>query len=285
MTTQPGQLIWDVYVTAPEATASDDPPPGTQQWLWSPTSSTLILGERDAVLVDAPPIVQQARNLADWVAAHGKNLTAVYITHGHGDHWFGLSVILERFPQARALALPAVIEAMRQGSTPQVLALWNGLFPGKLPDHLVLAEPLPDHTIELEGHDLVAVELGHSDTDDTTCLHVPEIGLVVAGDAVYNDVHQYLRESSPEARRDWIAALDTIESLHPRAVIAGHQRAGRHDGPEIIEETRQYIRDVDRIAATTETTRELYDQVLALYPGRINPGMLWWSARALKPGT
>jgi glyoxylase-like metal-dependent hydrolase (beta-lactamase superfamily II) len=250
--------------------------------LWQPTSATLISGQQDAVLVD-PLLVHQAGDLADWVAAHGKNLTAVYVTHGHGDHWFGLRVILERFPQARALALPAVIEAMRQGSTPEALALWNGLFPGKIPDDLVLAEPLPDHGLDLEGHDLVAVALGHTDTDDTTCLHVPEIGLVVAGDAVYNDVHQYLRESSPEGRRAWIAALDTIDSLDPRAVIAGHQRAGRHDGPEIVEEARQYIRDFDRIVETAETARELYDQMLAIYPERVNPGMLWWSARTLKP--
>jgi hypothetical protein len=66
-------------------------------------------------------------------------------------------------------------------------------------------------------------------------------------------------------------------------VIAGHQRAGRHDGPEIIEETRQYIRDFDRIVERTETARELYDQMLAIYPERVNPGMLWWSARTLKP--
>jgi glyoxylase-like metal-dependent hydrolase (beta-lactamase superfamily II) len=282
MTDQPAPLTWDVYVTELEPTASDDPPPGANEWLWSPTSATLISGERDAVLVEAL-LTHQARDLADWVAAHGKNLTTVYITHGHGDHWFGLGVILERFPEARALALPTVIEQMRQGSTPELLATWNGLFPGKIPDDLVLAEPLSDHTIDLEGHDLVAVELGHTDTDGTTCLHVPEIGLVVAGDAVYNDVHQYLRESGPDGRREWIDALDTIESLHPRAVIAGHQRAGRDDGPEIIEETRDYIRDFDRVVDTAETARELYDQMLDLYPERVNPGMLWWSARTLKP--
>jgi glyoxylase-like metal-dependent hydrolase (beta-lactamase superfamily II) len=282
MTDQPAPLTWDVYVTELEPTASDDPPPGANEWLWSPTSATLISGERDAVLVEAL-LTHQARDLADWVAAHGKNLTTVYITHGHGDHWFGLGVILERFPEARAFALPTVIEQMRQGSTPELLATWNGLFPGEIPDDLVLAEPLSDHTIDLEGHDLVAVELGHTDTDGTTCLHVPEIGLVVAGDAVYNDVHQHLRESSPEGRREWIAALDTIESLHPRAVIAGHQRAGRHDGPEIIEETRDYIRDFDRVVETAETARELYDEMLDLYPERVNPGMLWWSARTLKP--
>jgi glyoxylase-like metal-dependent hydrolase (beta-lactamase superfamily II) len=283
MTSRVAQLTWDVYVTELTPTASDDPPPGAKQFLWQPTSATLICGERDAVLVDALATVDQARDLADWVAAHDRNLTAVYITHGHGDHWFGLSVLLNRFPTARAFALPSVIDQMRQGSSPEILAMWNGLFPGQIPDHLVLAEPLPNDTIDLEGHELIPVEVGHSDTDASTVLSVPDIGLVVAGDAVYNDVHQYLRESGLEGRRAWMTALDTIESLHPQAVIAGHQRAGRHDGPEIIEETRQYIRDVDRAVETTDTSRELYDKVLALYPERVNPGMLWWSARALKP--
>jgi hypothetical protein len=126
------------------------------------------------------------------------------------------------------------------------------------------------------------VPLGHTDTDETTCLHVPAIGLVVAGDAAYNDVHLYLAESNPQGRLDWIAALDTIESLHPQAVIAGHKRADRADDPQIVEETRQYIRDFDRIAEATSTARELYDQMLALHPDRVNPGALWGAARALK---
>src|SRR6266404_7408081 len=98
MTTLPSTLTWDVYVAPSEPTVTDDLPPSATQRLWSPTSATLISGEQDAVLVDALLTVGQARDLADWVAAHGKNLTAVYITHGHGDHWFGLSVILDRFP-------------------------------------------------------------------------------------------------------------------------------------------------------------------------------------------
>jgi glyoxylase-like metal-dependent hydrolase (beta-lactamase superfamily II) len=129
---------------------------------------------------------------------------------------------------------------------------------------------------------LVVVEVGHSDTDYTTCLHVPSVGLVVAGDLAYNDVHLYLAESNAQTRFEWIAALDKIESLNPRAVIAGHKRDGNDDSPKIIEETRQYIRDFDRVATTT--ARGLYDKMLELYPDRVNPGgALWLSARAVKP--
>jgi glyoxylase-like metal-dependent hydrolase (beta-lactamase superfamily II) len=130
---------------------------------------------------------------------------------------------------------------------------------------------------------LVVVPLGHTDIDNTTCLYVPSVALVVAGDAAYNDVHLYLAESNPRTRREWIAALDTIEALKPRAVIAGHKRPGNDDSPKIIEETRQYIRDFDRVADTTTTARELYDKMLELYPDRVNPGLaLWLSARAVK---
>ena len=107
--------------------------------------------------------------------------------------------------------------------------------------------------------------------------------MVVAGDAVYNDVHLYLAESNTETRREWIAALDTIESLKPLAVIAGHKKPEVKDSPRIIGETRRYVRDFDRLARMTTTARELYDEMLQLYPNRANPGSLWGAARAVKP--
>src|SRR5713101_2777943 len=277
-------LNWDVLVTPSIPTVTSDLAPGTKQLMWSPISSTLISGKRDSVLVDTFITVEQADILVDWVAASGKNLTTIYATHGHGDHFFGIGALLDRFPNARAVATPDVVKVMCQQASPQSLAsFWNPFFPGQISDHLVIADELIENVIELEGHDLIAVPLGHTDTDNTTCLHVPSIGLVVAGDAAYNGVHVYLAESDPQRRSEWISALDKIESLNPRAVIAVHKRPGNDDSPKIIEETRQYIRDFDRIVGTTTTARELYDKMLELYPDRVNPVALWFSARAVKP--
>ena len=111
---------------------------------------------------------------------------------------------------------------------------------------------------------------------------MPDIGLVVAGDAVYNDVHQYLAESGSQGRQDWLAALDIIEALDPRAVVAGHKRYGNDDNPRIIGETRQYISDFDRLDKETTTAEELYRQMLAIHPDRVNPGALWLSAQSAK---
>jgi glyoxylase-like metal-dependent hydrolase (beta-lactamase superfamily II) len=276
-------LKWDVLVTKREG-LSRDLPPGKEQWMWVPTSATLISGERDAVLVDAFLTVEQAHALVEWVAASGKNLTTIYVTHGHGDHFFGIGALLDRFPNARAVATPGVAKIMRQQASPEFVAsFWNERFPGQIPERLVVAQELEGKTIDLEGNDLVAIEVGHTDTDNTTCLHVPSMDLIVAGDVAYNGDHLYLVESNAQTRREWISALDTIEALKPRAVIAGHKKPENDDSPRIIEETRQYIRDFDRLAETTATARELYDKMLELYPDRANPGALWGSARAVKP--
>ena len=69
------------------------------------------------------------------------------------------------------------------------------------------------------------------------------------------------------------------------AVIAGHKRPGAPDTPNNIEDTRKYIRDFYRIATHAKTASELYSQMLAIYPERVNPAVLWLSARAMKPGT
>lgn len=277
-------MQYDVFITPGIPIVTPDRPPDVTETFFQAMASTLIHGERDAALVDAFLTVKQAGALADWVASKGKNLTTIYITHGHGDHWFGAGTLLERFPKARVLATHDTVDVMHANSSPQALQyVWGAGFPGQIPTNLVIAQELDGDTIDLEGQQLHVIEVGHTDTDHTTCLHVPSIGLVVAGDVAYNDVHLYLAESNAQTRQEWIAALDQVEALRPRAVVASHKRPENDDKPAIIEQTRQYIRDFDRLAASTPTAQELYDQMLALYPNRVNPGWaLWSSARAAK---
>ena len=151
-----------------------------------------IWGARDAVLVDPPMTNAQAAQVINWVEASGKTLKHIFITHGHGDHWFGAGPLLKRFPDVTVFAAPGTIEVMQYHASPEVrAAVWNKSFPGQIPEASVVATTPPDNTFDLEGSELRIVEVGHTDTDTTTVLYVPSIGLVVAGDAVYNGVHQY----------------------------------------------------------------------------------------------
>src|SRR5580658_10909299 len=164
-TTRTTSLKWDVFLAPSIPAITSDLAPGTKQRPWPPISSTLISGKRDAVLVDAPITVDQARALANWIAARGKNLTTIYATHGHGDHFFAATTVLERFPNARFVARPEVIRIMRQQASPESLAtFWNSRFPGQISSQMAIAEELAGNVIDLEGHDLVSVPLGFTDT-------------------------------------------------------------------------------------------------------------------------
>src|SRR5580700_9382371 len=178
-----------VLVSAEIPVVTSDLPPGASEMKWSPISSTLISGERDAVLVDTAITVDQNQKLVDWIAHSGKNLTAIYATHGHGDHFFGVNTIQKKFPKARFVATSEVIAVMRkQASVPVVESYWKPRFPGQIDSTLLIADELKGGVLELEGKQLISISLGHTDTDSTTCLHVPSIGLAVCGDALYNDV-------------------------------------------------------------------------------------------------
>jgi glyoxylase-like metal-dependent hydrolase (beta-lactamase superfamily II) len=280
--TKASNLKWDV-LTVRRPGLNRDLPPGNEKLAWVANSCTLISGETDAVLVDTLLTIEQSETLVNWVAASGKNLKAIYITHGHGDHFFGLAHLFERFPEAKAVATPTIVNAMRDHLSPAWIDnFWRRLFPDEIPDRLLIAEPLEGDSLELEGHRLLPVDAGHTDTAQSTCLHVPSIGLLVGGDVVYNGIHPFLGETNLKSRLEWIDTLNRLEALQPKAVIAGHKVPENSDDPKIIGETRQYLRDFNRLNETTATARELYDSMLELYSDRVNPGSLWGAANTVK---
>ena len=274
-------LHWDV-LTSKRPGLTRDLPPGKEELSWVANSSTLIYGERDAILVDTFLTTEQSKILVDWVVASGKNLTAIYVTHAHGDHFFGLAPLIERFPHAKAVATPEVAKSMRAYLSSGRVETFRKLFPGQIPDRLLAAEALDGNEIELEGRKLVAVNAGRTDTFPSTCLLVPSIGLLVAGDTVYNGIHPYLNETNEQSRLEWISALDKLDALKPRTVIAGHKVPGNGDAPSNIGETRKYLQDFNRLKRETTTARQLYDGMLKIYPNRANPGSLWNAANTAR---
>jgi glyoxylase-like metal-dependent hydrolase (beta-lactamase superfamily II) len=242
-------------------------------------ASTLICGREDAVLTDPGLTEDQARALGDWVAGKGRNLRDIFITHGHGDHWFAAGLLAERFG-ARVVASAGTIAQMHVGVATRPM-LWDKLYTG-IPQSQVTAVTVPGNCFTLEGHDLVIVEVGHTDSDDTSVLHIPDLALVVAGDAIYNGVHMYLGQSAVDGFGPWRDAIGNVEALEPRHIVAGHQNRRRDDdGARTIAETLHYLDDAEELLRTENTATGFFNAKIARYPDHLGRMILWVSARAL----
>ncbi|KAK6608065.1 hypothetical protein H4I96_04300 [Botrytis cinerea] len=267
-------LSWDVF-HAPELPVVDPP----HNYTISPTSFTLLHGQSTAVLVDAPVNIETSHALADWVSEiiGNKTLTHIYVTHGHGDHFFGIPVLQQRFPGVIAIATERTIaHVAEQLSYAEFIEFWSATFPDQIPTQNETIQPLPlNGKFYLEGHLLQAVEVGQSDTYNTTVLHVPSLELVITGDAVYGECFQYLVETNTaELRAEWIRAVDKIESLRPKIVVPSHKQIWDGYGTDHFEKTRQYIKDWETLLEVATSASDLKEKTIALYPQRVGDWIL-----------
>jgi glyoxylase-like metal-dependent hydrolase (beta-lactamase superfamily II) len=273
-------LDYAVFTADPIPLEVPERVPDGSRRMFSPLSTVLIHGARDAVLVDPPLTVDQARSVGDRIAAGGRNVTHIFATHGHGDHWFTASLLAERFG-AQVVATADTIEQMHRNVALREV-YWDRILPGRIPAVTVTAEVANGGFLPLEHRELPIVEVGHSDTDGTSVLHVPELGLIVAGDVLYNGVHQYLAESADGGRDAWRKAIDAVDALNPRWVVTGHMNTDLdHDATRIIAETRRYLDDVDELLPRSGSALEFFHAMIERHPDRLNPGALWSGAVAL----
>jgi glyoxylase-like metal-dependent hydrolase (beta-lactamase superfamily II) len=271
-------LGYDVFVNDPPP--QDGVLPNGEPKRFSPTASTLIFGSADAVLTDPGLTADQARVLGDWVAAHDRNLTDIFITHGHGDHWFAAGLLAERFG-ARVVASAGTLAQMQANVATRPF-LWDRLYTD-IPPSPITAVTVPDNRFMLEGHELVIVEVGDTDSSDTSVLHVPDLGLVVAGDVIYNGVHMYLAQVGILGGfGPWRDAIKKVDALEPRHIVAGHQNKELDDDARrTIAETRQYLDDAEELLRTKDTAVDFFNAKIERYPNYPGQFVLWAGASVL----
>lgn len=247
---------------------------------FSPTTATLFTGPTEAVLVDAVCLREDVASLGDLVADTGKTLTTIVVTHGHADHYFGIAELLQRFPTTRAVALPSVVADIERTMAEQT-AQWEILFGDRVVDCTVIPEPLTETTLAVDGARIDVVEVEQADIAPTSIVHVPDAKAVVAGDAVYNEIHPMLGLSSPDRWPLWQNTIDRVEALEPEIVVAGHKRPDSDDRAvqSMLRTTRQYIADFAAAFETASSADELIETMVSAYPGHGNRWTLEFSAR------
>jgi glyoxylase-like metal-dependent hydrolase (beta-lactamase superfamily II) len=227
--------------------------------------STLIAGDKDAILIDAQFDLADAHRLVAQILDSKKNLTTIYITHSHPDHYFGLTVLHDAFPKAKLVALPATVDAIKQTWQAKVKQ-WAPLYGDAITHQPVLPAPLAGTTLTLEGQPLELHGGVQGDDAGNSYVWIPSIKTVVAGDIIYRGVHVWTRETHAAQRQAWHKTLDQLAALAPTTVIAGHKDPAQPDDAGAIADTRAYLDTFEAAIASSKTSADAQAKVKAKYP-------------------
>jgi glyoxylase-like metal-dependent hydrolase (beta-lactamase superfamily II) len=168
-----------------------------------PVTSTLISGERDAILVDAQFSTREAQELVERIQASGKNLTTIFISHGDPDFYFGLDTLTRAFPNAKVLATPQTIAYIEKSREPK-LAYWGPILKDTAPARTLVPQALQGDHLTLEGQTLQLI--GHDPKH--TSLWIPSIKAVVGGVLTYANIPPWIADAqTPQARQTWLKSL------------------------------------------------------------------------------
>nr|WP_271211276.1 MBL fold metallo-hydrolase [Rhodococcus wratislaviensis]GLK37147.1 MBL fold metallo-hydrolase [Rhodococcus wratislaviensis] len=253
--------------------------PGIPNGTFSPTTAILVSGATEVVLIDALYLKDDVQDLGDLIERTGKKLTTIYITHDHADHYLGFAPLLERFPEAKCVALPHVIESMKETMELQTMQ-WGLLFGDAVVPSGPVPDPLEGHTLYVDGSPLHIIEVKQADVHSTTIVHIPEIDAVIAGDSIYNEIHPMLGLSTPAEWQDWLETVDVVEKLQPKMIVCGHRRPDGDDRvvDTMIAQTRAYIQDFAAAYSVAKDADDLVDIMTAKYPHHGNVWTLQFSA-------
>ena len=262
------QLHLQVFTSPPEGIA---------------VNSTLVYGDKDAILIDAQFRLSDAHRLVAMILESKKNLTTVYVTHPHPDHYFGLVVIRQAFPNARFVALPRVVDGIKASWEGRVKA-WKPQYGDNIPSSPIMPDALDGKMLTLEGETLqIFGPLQGDSAGDNSFVWIPSIKAVVGGDTLFSGAHFVFAPMTSTQKKDWRSTVDQIAALKPEIVIPGHQIAGAPNDATVLAFMKKYMQESDDAQASSKSADEFKSKMKSLYPNLGIDGLLNISAQAAFP--
>ena len=261
------------------------------------SDSTLIYGEKDAILIDASQLLSDTHRMIAEIIPMRKRLTHIYVSHFHPDHHFGLQVLKNAFPKAMIVALPSVVKDIVSTSSDKI-ELWaiDRFGPDDIPHDTTIPMPLDEPRLLLEGEEIVVSDNWEGDSVNNSVVWIPSIRVVCATDVAFHDCHLWPIESNVARRAEWRHSIAQLREFDARIIIPGHcdtakvrlmeevQEKGSLSYIECVDWSLRYLDNYDEVYNTARTASEMVAAMTKFYPDvKAEDFAIHWQARLLFP--
>lgn len=249
-------------------------------------NSTLIYGEKEAMVIDAGFTRADALRIAANVLDSGKELKTIYVSQADPDYYFGVETLKEIFPKADVVTTPAVLEKINAKLTGK-LAFWGPKMGANAPRTPVLPKALSGNTLTVDGQ-TVEIRGTTGPLAHRPYAWIPSVKAVVGNIGVFGNMHVWTADTQTVAERSaWVAQLDEMAALQPTVVVPGHMLPGTTLDVSAVNYTKGYLQAFEKNAAATKTSAELIDAMKKAYPAapmglsldigaKVNKGEMKW---------
>jgi glyoxylase-like metal-dependent hydrolase (beta-lactamase superfamily II) len=273
----------DAHVTTPPAALNYKVFNGGDAHMGFGVNSTIIYGESEALVIDTQFTLSNAHRLVAEILETGCNLTYIYITHFHPDHFLGLCVVHEAFPDAQVVSLPEIAEMINDAFDFKIQYWGNEVLGVNGAKRAVQLHPLNEPLILVDGQRVEVLGPLRGDSELQSVLWVPSIRTLVAADTVFANAHVWVADDkTPQMRQDWFDVLDQLEALDPLVVIPGHAPSAAFVSPDAIRFTREYLTAFVEELKRCEDSAQIMAAMERRYPGLATHICLEYSAKILK---
>ncbi|MES2941603.1 MAG: MBL fold metallo-hydrolase [Pseudomonadota bacterium] len=250
-------------------------------------NSTLVYGEKEAMVIDAGFTRADALRIAANVLDSGKQLTTIYVSQADPDYYFGVETLKEIFPQAEVVSTAAVLEKLTAKMAGK-LAFWGPKMGANAPRKPVVPRALEGNILKLEGQ-TIEIRGTQGLLAHRPYAWIPSIKALVGNIGVFGNMHVWTADSQTAAERAaWVAQLDEMLALKPELVIPGHMKAGTKVDASAISFTKDYLLTFEKNLAASKNSTELVNAMKQSYPqvtdgamsldigAKVNKGELKW---------
>ncbi len=250
-------------------------------------NSTLVYGEKEAMVIDAGFTRADALRIAANVLDSGKQLTIIYVSQADPDYYFGVETLKEFFPQADVVTTPAVLEKLSSKMAGK-LAFWGPKMGANAPRKPVVPRALEGNILKLEGQ-TIEIRGTTGILAHRPYTWIPSIQTIVGNIGVFGNMHVWTADTQTTAERAaWIAQLDEMSALKPALVVPGHMSAGTKVDASTITFTKSYLQTFEKNLASSKDGTSLINTMKQSYPqvtdgsmsldigAKVNKGEMKW---------